>query len=73
MGVKITDTTLRDAHQSLLATRMHACPVTLSEARGLGASMSHCSANAEILRSGASFSETRELVVAQNDRRHPGV
>ena len=30
MGVKITDTTLRDAHQSLLATRMsieHMLPV----------------------------------------------
>ena len=30
MGVKITDTTLRDAHQSLLATRMRTRPVILS-------------------------------------------
>ncbi len=36
MGVKITDTTLRDAHQSLLATRMRPSLVTLSEAKGLG-------------------------------------
>ena len=36
MGVEITDTTLRDAHQSLLATRMRPSLVTLSEAKGLG-------------------------------------
>jgi len=32
MGVRITDTTLRDAHQSLLATRMPSFVILRSEA-----------------------------------------
>ncbi len=35
MGVKITDTTMRDGHQSLLATHMRTQSVILSAGHGL--------------------------------------